>query len=118
MADWSEVPKWLMPRPNNEDREFWEGAGRGELRIQHCTTWGRYQHYARRPCSPCGKQALAGGPGGGTGQFRGPGPGTAANCYGCHRRRGCTSDASARRTTCSGSGRSAPCSTKPSPIPA
>ena len=56
--DWDEVPKWLMPRPTNEDREYWEGAGRGELRIQHCLTCGRHQHYARMLCSHCGKQTL------------------------------------------------------------
>ncbi len=37
-ADWTETPKYLVPRPNEEDGEFWEGARRGELRIQHCTT--------------------------------------------------------------------------------
>ena len=26
MTDWSEVPKWLMPRPTLEDREYWEGG--------------------------------------------------------------------------------------------
>jgi uncharacterized OB-fold protein len=57
--DWSDVPKWLMPRPTAEDREFWLGAGRGELRIQHCTNCGRYQHYARFLCSHCGKQTVA-----------------------------------------------------------
>ncbi len=56
--DWTEVPKWLMPRPNHEDREFWAGAGRGELRIQHCTTCGLHQHYPRMLCSHCGKQTL------------------------------------------------------------
>ena len=47
-----------MPRPHLEDREFWEGAGRGELRIQHCLTCGRHQHYARMLCSHCGKETL------------------------------------------------------------
>lgn len=56
--DWSEIPKWLMPRPTLEDREFWEGANRGELRIQRCTSCGRHQHYARMLCSHCGKQSL------------------------------------------------------------
>ena len=56
--DWSDVPKWLMPRPVQEDREFWEGAGRGELRIQHCTNCGRHQHYARMLCSHCGRESL------------------------------------------------------------
>ena len=58
MADWSESPKWLIPRPTPEDREYWEGAHRGELRIQHCTTCGQHQHYARMLCSHCGAQTL------------------------------------------------------------
>jgi uncharacterized OB-fold protein len=59
MGDWSgETPKYLIPRPTPEDREFWEGAHRGELRIQHCTTCGQHQHYARMLCSHCGKQTL------------------------------------------------------------
>ena len=57
-AGWTEVPKWLVPRPTPEDREFWEGARRGELRIQRCTTCGRHQHYARMLCSHCGAQTL------------------------------------------------------------
>jgi hypothetical protein len=58
MADWSETPKWLIPRPTVEDREFWEGARRGELRIQHCTTCSMHQHYARMLCSHCGHETL------------------------------------------------------------
>lgn len=59
MADWTtEVPKWLVPRPTPEDREFWEGAGRGELRLQRCTTCGLHQHYARMLCSHCGATTL------------------------------------------------------------
>lgn len=58
-GDWSgETPKYLVPRPTIEDREFWEGARRGELRIQHCTTCGKYQHYARMLCSHCGETTL------------------------------------------------------------
>jgi uncharacterized OB-fold protein len=55
---WDDVPKWLMPRPQLEDREFWAGAGRGELRIQRCLSCGRHQHYARMLCSHCGKETL------------------------------------------------------------
>jgi uncharacterized OB-fold protein len=55
---WDDVPKWLMPRPHLEDREFWEGAARGELRIQRCFSCGRHQHYARMLCSHCGKETL------------------------------------------------------------
>jgi uncharacterized OB-fold protein len=57
-ADWSETPKWLAPHPTPEDAEFWEGARRGELRIQRCTTCGLHQHYARMLCSHCGAQTL------------------------------------------------------------
>jgi len=57
-TDWSESPKYLWPRPNEEDREFWEGARRGELRIQHCTTCGKHQHYPRFLCSHCGADTL------------------------------------------------------------
>ena len=42
-----ETPKYLWPQPTPEDREFWEGARRGELRIQRCTTCGLHQHYPR-----------------------------------------------------------------------
>ena len=58
VSDWSEVPKWLQPRPTAEEHEFWAGAGRGELRIQHCTTCGLHQHYPRLLCSHCGKETL------------------------------------------------------------
>ena len=40
-VDWTESPKYLWPRPSNEDREFWEGARRGELRIQRCLSCGK-----------------------------------------------------------------------------
>jgi hypothetical protein len=58
VSDWSEVPKWLVPRPTADDREYWEGAHRGELRIQRCTTCGRHQHYPRMLCSHCGATTL------------------------------------------------------------
>ena len=54
MADWSETPTWLMPSPTDEDREFWEGARRGELRIQRCNVCNKHQHYPRYLCSHCG----------------------------------------------------------------
>jgi hypothetical protein len=57
-TDWSDTPKHLVPRPTPEDREFWEGAARGELRIQRCTSCGLHQHYARMLCSHCGRATL------------------------------------------------------------
>src|SRR3954469_7302049 len=50
---WSETPKWLMPAPDADDREFWEGAARGELRVPHCKAGGLYHPYARCLCSHC-----------------------------------------------------------------
>jgi hypothetical protein len=50
---WVDTPKWLMPSPDADDREFWEGAGRGELRIQRCKACGLHQHYPRLLCSHC-----------------------------------------------------------------
>lgn len=55
---WDDTPKHLVPHPTPEDREFWEGARRGELRIQRCTSCGRHQHYPRMLCSHCGKATL------------------------------------------------------------
>jgi uncharacterized OB-fold protein len=57
-VDWSETPKYLWPQPTPEDREFWEGARRGELRLQRCTTCGKHQHYARFVCTHCGRTTL------------------------------------------------------------
>jgi uncharacterized protein len=56
--DWTATPNYLVPVPNEEDGQFWEGARRGELRIQHCTSCGMYQHYARFLCSHCGEATL------------------------------------------------------------
>src|SRR5689334_10562735 len=58
VADWTDTPQWLAPHPTPEDREFWEGAHRGELRIQHCTTCEKHQHFARMLCSHCGAETL------------------------------------------------------------
>jgi uncharacterized OB-fold protein len=51
---WASTPPHLVPRPTPEDREFWAGARRGELRIQRCRECGLHQHYARLLCSHCG----------------------------------------------------------------
>lgn len=52
-AGWDESPPWLGPWVGDEDREFWEGARRGELRIQRCRSCGLHQHYARYLCVHC-----------------------------------------------------------------
>lgn len=55
---WQDTPKHLVPHPTPEDREFWEGARRGELRVQHCTSCDKHQHYPRMLCSHCGRATL------------------------------------------------------------
>jgi uncharacterized OB-fold protein len=57
-VSWAESPKYLWPRINELDGEFWAGARRGELRIQHCTTCNKHQHYPRLLCSHCGAETL------------------------------------------------------------
>lgn len=52
-----ELPKYLVPRVAPEAQEFFEGAKRGELRIQRCRTCGMHQHYPRVLCSHCGSDA-------------------------------------------------------------
>lgn len=55
---WDDTPRWLVPRSNDEDREFWAGARRGELRIQRCASCGLHQHYPRSLCAHCGADAV------------------------------------------------------------
>lgn len=57
-TDWSETPKYLVPRPSPEDGEFWRGAHAGQLRIQRCVDCGLHQHYARMLCIHCGGSRL------------------------------------------------------------
>lgn len=57
-ADWSDNPPWVVPLPNDEDREYWEGAGRGELRLQRCLDCKLHQHYPRAICTHCGGDSL------------------------------------------------------------
>jgi uncharacterized OB-fold protein len=53
-VDWSENPAHVGPWPTPEAGEFWEGARRGELRLQRCRACGLHQHYPRLACSHCG----------------------------------------------------------------
>lgn len=58
VPSWADTPNYLVPVPNEEDGEFWQGARRGELRIQRCTSCGLHQHYARFLCVHCGATTL------------------------------------------------------------
>jgi uncharacterized OB-fold protein len=55
---WDDTPEYLWPNPTPDDREFWEGARRGELRIQRCDACDMHQHYPRLLCSHCGSDTL------------------------------------------------------------
>jgi uncharacterized protein len=47
------VPKRLIPEPTPETKEYWEGARRGELRIQRCRSCGQAYFYPRPFCPNC-----------------------------------------------------------------
>jgi hypothetical protein len=47
------MPKRPVPEPTPETKEFWEGAKRGELRIQRCRACSRAYFYPRPFCPNC-----------------------------------------------------------------
>ena len=47
------MPKRPLPEPTPETREFWDGAKRGELRIQRCRNCGEAYFYPRPFCPRC-----------------------------------------------------------------
>jgi len=47
------VPKRPLPEATPETQEFWDGARRGELRIQHCRACGKAYFYPRPFCPHC-----------------------------------------------------------------
>jgi len=46
------------PVPDRDTAPFWEGARRGELRIQRCTACGRFIFYPRAVCPRCMADSL------------------------------------------------------------
>lgn len=46
------------PSLDADSREFWEGAARGELRVQQCASCRRHQYYPRVHCTSCGSTVL------------------------------------------------------------
>ena len=42
-----------LPVVNSIDREFWEGAAKGELRLQKCGACGKMQFFPRIACTGC-----------------------------------------------------------------
>jgi uncharacterized OB-fold protein len=47
------MPKRPIPRATPETAEFWDGARRGELRIQRCRSCGRAYFFPRPFCPNC-----------------------------------------------------------------
>jgi uncharacterized OB-fold protein len=47
------MPKRPLPQPTPETREFWDGAQRGELRMQRCRSCGKAYFYPRPFCPYC-----------------------------------------------------------------
>jgi uncharacterized OB-fold protein len=47
-----------LPAIDPDSKPFWDGARRGELLIQRCTSCGRWQFYPRLRCIHCGGDAL------------------------------------------------------------
>jgi uncharacterized OB-fold protein len=48
----------LLPDPTEENEPFWNGLREGELRMQHCSVCGHYQHPAESFCYFCGSRDL------------------------------------------------------------
>jgi uncharacterized OB-fold protein len=47
------MPKRPLPHPTPDTQEFWDGAARGELRIQRCRSCTRAYFYPRPFCPHC-----------------------------------------------------------------
>ena len=47
------MPKRPLPEPTPETQEFWDGAKRGELRIQRCRACGKAYFFPRPFCPHC-----------------------------------------------------------------
>ena len=47
------MPRRPIPKPTPETQEFWDGARRGELRIQRCRSCGKAYFFPRPFCPNC-----------------------------------------------------------------
>ncbi|HXK33905.1 MAG TPA: Zn-ribbon domain-containing OB-fold protein [Dehalococcoidia bacterium] len=47
------MPRRAIPAPTPETQEFWDGARRGELRIQRCRSCGKAYFFPRPFCPNC-----------------------------------------------------------------
>lgn len=53
-----EVPSKPIPQPDEPSRPFFDGALRGELMIQHCTSCSAFLAPGSRACTECLSEAL------------------------------------------------------------
>jgi len=53
------MPKRPLPDATPETREYWEGAKRGELRIERCQSCGKAYFYPRPFCPFCSSRDVA-----------------------------------------------------------
>lgn len=53
-ADELRVTERVLPMPDSDSAEYWEGLARGELRLQRCTACATAQFYPRSQCASCG----------------------------------------------------------------
>jgi uncharacterized OB-fold protein len=53
------MPKRLIPEPTPETQEYWDGARRGELRIQRCNSCGMAYFFPRPFCPNCSSRDVA-----------------------------------------------------------
>ena len=47
------MPRRPIPKPTPETQEYWDGARRGELRIQRCRSCGKAYFFPRPFCPNC-----------------------------------------------------------------
>jgi uncharacterized OB-fold protein len=59
MTQTVETPQKPVPQPDDVSRPFFEGAQRGELRIQRCDGCGAYLTPGSRLCTECLGEALS-----------------------------------------------------------
>ncbi|MEK7214345.1 MAG: OB-fold domain-containing protein [Chloroflexota bacterium] len=46
-------PGYVVPAPNADTREFWEGCKAHQFRVQRCQNCGTFRHYPRPACHQC-----------------------------------------------------------------
>ncbi len=53
MTDDLRIADRMLPQPDGVSQEYWDGLGRGELRVQRCSACEHTQFYPRALCEAC-----------------------------------------------------------------